>query len=197
MAKPSVTRVELAKAVIITAEVMGHELSAVAAEAMADELSGYPPAAVAAALKRCQRECMGRLTLAVILQRIDDGHPGPEEAWALCSRDEATTVVLTDEIAAAFGIACPVLDAGDEVGARMAFRETYTRLLQQARDERRRAKWWPALGSPSGRGPAILDAVEKGRLTPDHARLVLDPGLPDYDRIEKRLAAIEHKRLAS
>lgn len=198
MSERSVARVELAKAVIVTAEVMGYELSPAAAEAMADELSSHPPDGVAAALRRCQRELTGRLTLAAILQRIDDGHLGPEEAWSLCPRGEDATVVWTDEIAEAYGTARPLLASGDEVAARMAFRETYTRLLQEARTERRRAKWSPSFGhSLSGRSEPIVAAVERGRLPVEYARTVVYPGLPGFDRFEKRLAACETKRLAS
>jgi hypothetical protein len=50
------------------------------------------------------------------------GHPTANEAWALvlASRDETDTVVWTEQIAEAAGIARPIIDAGDDVGARMA-----------------------------------------------------------------------------
>ena len=191
MAKPSVARVELAKAVIVTAEVMGHELTEHAAEAMADELAEHPPQLVAKALKRCQRELQGRLTLAAILDRVDNGHPGPEEAWALCPRDEDATVVWTDEIAEAFGVARQLLQT-DEVAARMAFKETYARLLQEARNDRRPAKWTVSMGcSPSGRVEAVMHALGRGRLSLEYARNVVHPGLPDYERYAARLGAGE------
>lgn len=182
------TREEIAKAVIVTAEVMGHDLTPLAAREMARELASYPPAAVAGALRRCQRELSSRLTLAAVLQRIDDGHPGPEEAWALCPRDEGATVVWTDEIAEAFGVARPLLASGDDIAARMAFKESYGRLLQQARSERRAAKWLPSFGhSMAGRAEPIMLAVDKGRLSLDYARNVVHPGLPGFERYEARL----------
>ena len=60
---------------------------------------------------------------------------GVEEAWAIAlkSRDETETVVWTTEMAEAFDRCRPVLDAGDEVGARMAFKDTYNRLVDEAR----------------------------------------------------------------
>ena len=198
MARGNAARVDLAKALIVTAEVMGHELSPLAAEAMADELASYPPAAVAAALRRCQREQSGRLTLAAVIARIDDGHPGVEEAWAMCPRSEDTTVVWTDEICAAYGVASPLLAEGDAVAARMAFKEAYARLLQEARDEKRAAKWTVSLGhARDGRCEPVVAAVEKGRLPADFARQYVYPGLPNFERYEKRLEAVEHKRLAS
>lgn len=97
----------------------------------------------------------------------DDGRPGPEEAWALvmAAQDEARTVVWTAEIADAAGIARPVLAAGDEVGARMAFKEAYVRLVEDAHTQRRPTAWSVSEGhDPQGRATAIRDAVEAGRL---------------------------------
>ncbi|MFS7082118.1 hypothetical protein ABMZ19_25175, partial [Escherichia coli] len=72
--------------------------------------------------------------------------PGPEEAWSIAVRacDEAETVVMNDEIALAWGAAKPIFDLGDEVGARMAFKEVYERQVAAATGP---AKWWPSLGT--------------------------------------------------
>lgn len=176
-------------AVVVTAEVIGHELSPAAAKAITRELAAYPEPAVVGALRRCQRELSGRLTLAAILQRLDDGHPGPEEAWALCTRDESATVVWTDEIASAYGVACKL---DDDIAARMAFKECYERNLREARAERRPARWWPSLGhDAAGRGGPLLAAVEAKRLTPDEARRFLSPDAPGGDLLEDRLRKLE------
>lgn len=98
---------------------------------------------------------------------LDDGRPGAEEAWAITvgAADEATTVVWTDEMAEAWGIALPVLRLGDEVGARMAFKEAYGRLLSAARASGGRARWSATLGSdPAGRDRAIAEAARLGRI---------------------------------
>lgn len=191
MAKP---RESLAKAVIVTAEVMGHELSPLAAEAMARELAAYPSRSVLDALRRCQRELSGRLTLAAVLQRIEDGHPGAEEAWAIASKalSEAATIVWTDEICEAYSVASGLLTQGDAVAARMAFRETYTRLLQEARDKRQAPRWTASIGTDKEADPIVV-AVEKGRLAADYARRLVHPGLPGFDRYDKRLAAVEQR----
>lgn len=77
-----------------------------------------------------------------------DGRPGADEAWAiaLTSRDERMTVVWTTEAFDAFQIARPVLDAEDETGARMAFKDAYTRLVGNARRAGRPVSWQPSLG---------------------------------------------------
>lgn len=98
----------------------------------------------------------------------DDGRPGAEEAWSIAVRaeDEAATVVWTAEIAEAWGIAHPVAHAGDKIGARMAFREAYERLVEAARRERRQVAWSPSLGTDAAaRDRAISEAVERGLLS--------------------------------
>jgi len=97
----------------------------------------------------------------------DDGRPGPEEAWAIASAagDEAATVVWTQEIAQAWGIARPVAAAGDDVGARMAFKEAYSRLVAGARATGAPATWSPSYGhSGELRAIAVSKAVTEGRL---------------------------------
>ena len=108
------------------------------------------------------------------------GHPTANEAWALVlsSTDEAETVVWTEHIAEAAGIAQPVLDAGDEVGARMAFRDAYERILRERPETPR---WFPSLGNDLARRAEALDrAVRAGLLTQSHAAGLLpapkDPG---------------------
>lgn len=184
---------EIVKQLVVAAEVMGWPLSEVAAEVIARELEPYGAEESAKAIRACMR-AGGKLTLDAIVSRIDFGHPGPEEAWAMCPRDEASTVVWTDEIAEAFGVAAPLLET-DEVGARMAFRETYTRLLQQARDERRRPKWNASLGHDrAGRESALRDAVALGRLSRGHAEAIVGPlALPGDPRVNVLVAGVAAK----
>lgn len=97
----------------------------------------------------------------------DDSRPGADEAWAIALRatDEAATVVWTEEIAQAWAAALPVLDARDQVGARMAFREAYSRLVDDARAGRKPARWFASLGwDEQQRAQAIGHAVQLGYL---------------------------------
>lgn len=97
----------------------------------------------------------------------DDGRPGAEEAFALAlaAADEAETVVWTVEAAEAWGVAQKVLATGDEVGARMAFREVYTRLVAEARAARRPLQWQTALGHDRNRhADALRRAADLGRI---------------------------------
>lgn len=108
----------------------------------------------------------------------DDGRPGPEEAWATAIRgtDESATIVWTAETAEAWRIAKPVFDLGDEVGARMAFKEAYTRLVSESRALRIQALWSPSLGhDQSRRAAAIDDAVSAGLLSAPAVAGLLPP----------------------
>jgi hypothetical protein len=163
--------------VAVTAELCGRTFSPAAAAVFVSDLDGYPDAAVLRALVRCRREIRGVLTPSDVIQRIDDGRPGVEEAWAMLPRDEDATVVWTEEMTRAWGIALPLLKAGEDIPARMAFKEAYSKAVSEARDLRRPVCWSVTLGkSPLERAQAVTEAVEKGRLTADYAdRLLAAP----------------------
>lgn len=169
--------IDLAKAVAVTAELTGTNLSETAIQVMLDDLARYPEPQVMGALTRCRRELKGRMTIADILTRLDDGRPGAEEAWAMVPKGEADTAVWTEEMAKAMSVAHDLLDRGDDVGARMAFKELYQKLCQSARDRNIPVTWSVSLGwDVQGREPAIRAAVERGLLTSASARIYL----PDF-----------------
>lgn len=169
---------ELAGAICATAETLGQTISATAAKLMAEDLSVYPPADIRKALQACRRELTGKLTLAAVLQRInaEDGRPGKDEAWAIAmtTNDEFETVVLTDEIQLALAAAKPVLDAGDKVGARMAFISAYERLVGQAREDKKHVNWHVSVGFDANRRTqAITKAVQMQRIPQERAQQYL------------------------
>lgn len=176
----------LLDAIAVTAELTSTQLSAIAQATMAEELLPCNEAAVIVALQRCRREVRpGGFTLAAVLERIDDGRPGADEAWAIAldAQDEACTVVWCGEIQQAFAVARPVLDAGDKIGARMAFRNAYDRLVRDARSNRKPAQWSPSLGWDEGQRRAVLTrAVETGVLS-DKAVAGLLPSPPGHGPI--------------
>ena len=111
---------------------------------------------------------------AHIIEQIEkaaknDGRPGVEEAWAiaLAARDESDTVVWTVECSKAWFAALPVLELGDEVGARLAFKEAYTRMLTDARGRNEPIAWEVSEGfDKEKRRVAIAGAVDSGRIQP-------------------------------
>lgn len=183
--------IELIQALAATAELCGTNLSEAAAKLMLADLSEYDERAVLHALSKCRRELKGRLTLAEIVSRIDDGRPGAEEAWAVLPFDEATSVVWTKEMSDAFWIAQPLIDAGEKIPARMAFKEAYLRLVAEAREHREPVKWTVSLGhDQAGRQPVLAAAVEKGRIAASHARTLI----PNFDRDDSVTPLLESRQ---
>lgn len=166
---------ELSMAICATAETLGQTLSAPAAKLMAEDLAEHPMDVIANALWACRREVTGKLTLAAILQRVQaaDGRPGKDEAWAIAmtTNDEYETVVLTDEIQLALAAAKPVLDAGDKIGARMAFISAYERFVGQSREDAKPVNWHVSVGFDANRRiQAVTKAMELKRIPASTAR---------------------------
>lgn len=148
------------------------------------------------ALSRCRREIRAHLTIADIVARLDDGRPGPEEAWSICAptlNDEGSTVVRTAEMDIAFGVALGC--AHDKVAARMAFLESYRSLCMDARNTGTPVTWQPCLGfDKHGREGPLVKAAQEGKLMAGHVRALL----PYIDNsidptVQKLLSNIEMK----
>jgi hypothetical protein len=109
--------------------------------------------------------------------KLMDGRPGAEEAWAiaLTSRDEADTVVWTAETAEAFAICSPIFP--DEVGARMAFKEAYSRLVAAARLTGKPSVWSVSLGWDVQKREAVIERAHVAGLLAAPAVRAL---LPNY-----------------
>lgn len=184
---------DLIKAIAVTAELCGRVFSPEAARIFVQDLDGFSESAIVAALRRCRREVRGVLTVQDVVSRIDDGRPGPDEAWAMLPMDEATSALWTDEMADAFGVALPLLELGDKVGARMAFREAYTTRVNAARDAKRTPNWTVTLGhDPRGREVVLRQAVSANRLTMEQARSympMLDVQMPKDSPLLTQTAA--------
>ena len=140
----------------------------------------------------------------------DDGRPGAEEAWAMCcnAADESETVVWSEEMSRAYALAMPLMQDGDNIGARMAFKEAYSRLVDSARRERKPVAWSVSLGhDQSKRHAALLSAETRGvlphgealRLAPPSgdlhstATLLLENSLKtaDAETVKERVAALK------
>lgn len=156
----------------------GVQLSEPAKRVLFAELDQYPSEQIEKALGRCRREVKGRLTPADIIQRIEDGRPGAEEAWAMVPKTEDESAVWTTEMAVAFGVIRDFMDDQDEqIAARMSFKAAYTRICAEARAQRHPIKWeWSPGHDESLRQRVLLEAVEKNRLTAARA-LELAPHL--------------------
>jgi hypothetical protein len=182
---------KLIQAIAVTAELTGTTLSEAAAELLVEDLEAYPEAQVLKALQQCRKELKGRLTPAQIIERIDDGRPGVEEAWAMLPRSEDQTVVWTEEMAEAYSpIRFLILE--DEIAARMAFKEVYTAKLSEVRASFKPVNWTASVGhDPMGRQGPIIEAVQKGRLPAAYAQKLLPDA--DIDTGQTLIAGPENK----
>lgn len=164
----------LTEAVKATYAVIGQETTDIQLAMTVEELSVYQPTNVLAALSRCRKE-LRKITLADILDRLPGGHPGPEEAWSMISRcmnNEQISITWTDEMREAYGVAAPLAD--DKVAARMAFKESYTKLVSEARSKGTKLNWSVSLGhDPTLRQEAIEEAVKKNQISQRQAAKLL------------------------
>jgi hypothetical protein len=168
---------KLLEALAGTAELMGAQLSPIALAMMAKDLQEYEPALLMQALSNV-RKASNFFNLNAIIVEVEklkpDGRLGADEAWAVYPQNEADSAVLTDEISEAMHIALPLLNMGDKIGARMAFKEAYTRIVAANKAANIQPKWFPSLGSDKdSRDQVIAEAVRQGRLTSDHAQSLL------------------------
>ena len=165
---------DLVEAIAVTSEVCGAALSPAAAKMLAHDLAGFSETVVLDALARCRMELQEPLKMADILERIDDGRPGVDDAWSMMPKTELESVVWTDEMAQAWGIASPLLNNGDITGARNAFHDAYGKAVLRARIKRTPARWMPSLGNDvASRESVLLDAVRQRRLTAVHVAQLL------------------------
>lgn len=181
---------ELIQAIAVTAELCGRVFSPEAAAVFVGDLAAYPEDQILKALVRCRKEVRGVLTLSDVVGRLEDGRPGAEEAWALLPMTERDSAVWTTEMSQAFGVALPLIDSGEVVAARMAFKETYQRMVSQARDKGVPVSWMVTLGhDPRGRAPVLAKAVELGRLTFDQAQHYAPELTPPAEAVAQIMAA--------
>jgi hypothetical protein len=172
-------RDNLIDAIAVTWELCGGQKpSDPAMKALIKRLDAFEPKAVIDALVRCQNELKGRISIGDIISRIDDGHLGPDEAWAMMPKTENESVVWTDEMANAFFASNSLKDP---TAARMAFKEAYAREVGASRSKGARPVWRLSPGNDRDSQEAVvLDAVVKGRLEPAWA-------LREFPQIADRL----------
>jgi hypothetical protein len=177
------------QALTLAFQFVNQPMADLAIKEMADDLAVYPQENVLAALKRCRSE-LKAIRYGDILDRLPGGHPGPENAWSLVQRgmqNEALTMVWTDEMREAYGVAAGLAD--DPVAARMAFKETYQQLVSVSRSKNAEIKWSVSQGThKSDRELQITEGVKAGRLLPEYAqRLLPHPDNPDTVKLLSQL----------
>ena len=187
---------KLLEQLAVTAELMGQQISPTALSVMAQDLARYPQEIVVEALTNLRRESKYRMTLAAVIEQVErlqpDGRPGADEAWAMIPMDEYTSAVMTQEMSEALHVAQPLLDAGDKIAARMAFKEAYARIVDANKRNGVQPSWFPSLGQdPQGRDAVLAEAVRLGRLGAEHAIGLLPP-----EKIAPMLQSAGEEKLA-
>lgn len=95
---------------------------------------------------------------------------GVDEAWSLAPKSEMDSAMLTDEIAQAVAVSSPLMEMGDKVAARMAFKDAYLRHVEQAKIAGRQPRYFPSFGEDkAGRVRMLADAVQRGQVSIDRA----------------------------
>lgn len=170
---------KLVQMLAVTAELMGHELSGTALAFMAKDFQQYDISLMEKALQNVRLN-QSRFNQAAVQREIDnlspDGRPGADEAWAIYPHDENASAVISSEMAEAMGVARPLVEEGNMIAARMAFRDAYNRIVSQNKLKGIAPQWFPSLGhEPEGRKQALDDAVARGRISLSHAAALLPP----------------------
>jgi|SaaInlStandDraft_3_1057020.scaffolds.fasta_scaffold46334_2 hypothetical protein len=159
-------------------EMHGKTVSSAAKRLWVEGVGQYPLSAVQYGFSRVLQTSPFLPKLADVRLMIlsNDGRPSADEAWAIAVQvsDEGATVVWTDEISTAWMDAKPIIDTGDNVAARMAFKSSYNRAVDLAREGTIPIHWKPSLGHDiSSRHAVLRAAYEKGHLSSDYVQSLL------------------------
>ena len=156
----------------------GKVLSTGAMKLCIDALSQYPIDALLLAINKHVQLARFAPAPKDIIDLLESGNKRltADEAWAMMPKDEFDTVVWTDEMAEAYGIAYGLIVDGDIIAARMAFKGAYTRLCDEALLIGRPAHWKACIGYDKSKiEPALQKAVAAGRITQERANKLLPP----------------------
>lgn len=191
---------EIAKAIaLLTTEYDLPTFAEERIEMWMEALRGFPPGSVLASTRRYIAGNKFKPQLADIVAgcvaQVDGNWMGADEAWALMPKSEYDSAMLTDEMAQAMAAASALLQMGDKVAARMAFKDTYCRLVERAKIEGRNPVYFPSFGVDSqGRVAMLANAVNAKQITLDRATTVFPEAAADLVRM---LGVRNHPLLAA
>lgn len=168
---------KIMQAIAVTAELTGTQFSRDAMFVMAEDLLAYPLDKVLIAFERCRRELKGKLTLAAILERIDDGWQSAEEAFnALVSgwENDSISILTTHTAMQAAQSATALFNAGDKYRAGMAFKTAYERMVSEKKAKGIQPDWFVSAGVDKEQlAHVVKEATMNGHITQDYALTLL------------------------
>lgn len=105
--------------------------------------------------------------IAQIEKANHDGRLESDEAWAIAlqAMDEYASVELNDEIAEAKNASDFIYLDGDKVGARMAFKSAYVRIVDRNRAKGIPVKWFKSFGFDVGGRESLTPPPDQNRIT--------------------------------
>lgn len=171
---------KIMQAIAVTAELTGTQLSDNAMLVMAEDLLAYPLDKVLSALERCRRELKGRLTLAAILDRVDDGWQSAEEAFNTLVagwENEHLSILTTHTAMHAAESASALFNAGDKYRAGLAFKTAYERIVSEKKAKGIQPDWYVSAGLDKEQlAQLVTEAAATGKITNDYALALLPAG---------------------
>ena len=171
---------KIMQAIAVTAELTGTQLSGDAMYVMGEDLLAYPLDKVLIALERCRRELKGRLTLAAILDRIDDGWQSAEEAFNTLVagwESEHLSILTTHTAMHAAESASALFNAGDKYRAGLAFKTAYERIVSEKKAKGIQPDWYVSAGLDKEQlAQLVTEAAATGKITNDYALALLPAG---------------------
>ena len=171
---------KIMQAIAVTAELTGTQLSGDAMYVMGEDLLAYPLDKVLIALERCRRELKGRLTLAAILDRIDDGWQSAEEAFNTLVagwESEHLSILTTHTAMHAAESASALFNIGDKYRAGLAFKTAYERIVSEKKAKGIQPDWYISAGLDKEQlAQLVSEAAAAGKITNDYALALLPAG---------------------
>lgn len=171
---------KIMQAIAVTAELTGTQLSDNAMLVMAEDLLAYPLDKVLIALERCRRELKGRLTLAAILDRVDDGWQSAEEAFNTLVagwENEHLSILTTHTAMHAAESASALFNIGDKYRAGLAFKTAYERIVSEKKAKGIQPDWYVSAGLDKEQlAQLVTEAAATGKITNDYALALLPAG---------------------
>lgn len=143
-----------------------------AVNASFETLMDYELVHIQKALMQHRRKCKFAPTPFDIIELLETNNKRPlaDEAWSMCPLSEDDTTVWTEEMAEAFAIAYPLLQDGDKIGARMAFKAAYDRICNLSSLQSKPIHWKVSIGYDKTMIESVVQrAIELGRLTHQQA----------------------------